>query len=806
MLISSSVMVYTAKENKSIVPMTNVMQNDEHFREIRRQIILTKRKIRLLEWSLLLLIGSCVYPLRVNCYFCPHHHHLFKFRRRKTHVTTPSLVTQEKISRREVYPHQMTASLFEEQQDVSEKKSDTFVEINNVTKNPSSYPYPTIEIEVGDNEFDNTNAMPIPYFATQEAKRTNGVQPKNGAYVNTDFYSRNQPSFYEIHSYFSRKRDDHRALEATTAQSDKAKTVNSTFPTIDKHPVSIKRRSIFARLFRRKNIENMEESDLKPSNTSAFVDSNGLRSIWKHRNARSAEEGIRREKTAISSARQLSSVLAKASGTIERTSRHYAARTLTGLLNALAEEADDLEVEVDARDDTPISSKQIDAVRIKFSRLGFKPLRMGGHDSPGQKLAVAPQLHENFQNLWRRRDDTWQVSHETIDHQYNSHDDMNLSADDAFDRIDVDKSGFLDKEELVQALSLAAISSNNGQMLESDSNLPIIKNLAADLFELYDINGDGVVDRKEYKNMVEDMATLRKAEEWREKRDEKTPNEEKNTDDNNDSWMSIAMRFGQESVNWVTSLIPKPASDASDASASPSEQLTPVEEFNRTHSAVLHEANISSDVSILKDAEKSDNSRSSKMLGSITFSDLKIDLRRLFFGAIPVIKHITPGGPLILEPFTTTITGSFNREDIMNSILLDAGLRRLVMRALRLRVGSLRDFIEGAVFKGRAWKTFGGEGGPKVEIPELTNVEFDENDKLIITGRAKVQTRPGSPVIDQTFKVRTSIGTRKDGRFIRLEEPEIALVIECPRSWERRYDGDILTMILIQNPFSHACP
>jgi hypothetical protein len=93
------------------------------------------------------------------------------------------------------------------------------------------------------------------------------------------------------------------------------------------------------------------------------------------------------------------------------------------------------------------------------------------------------------------------------------------------------------------------------------------------------------------------------------------------------------------------------------------------------------------------------------------------------------------------------------------------------------------------MFKGRSWKTFGDEtgGGPRVEIPELTNVEFDENDKLILTGRARVQTSPDAAVINQSFKFRTSIGTRKNGRFIRLEEPELALVIECPESWEKKF-------------------
>jgi Ca2+-binding EF-hand superfamily protein len=89
-------------------------------------------------------------------------------------------------------------------------------------------------------------------------------------------------------------------------------------------------------------------------------------------------------------------------------------------------------------------------------------------------------------------------------------DELGLSADEAFDRIDVDNSGFLDREELIQALTLAASTSNDKTLMledmENESNLPILEELASDLFELYDINGDGVVDRREYKTMVEDMA------------------------------------------------------------------------------------------------------------------------------------------------------------------------------------------------------------------------------------------------------------------------------------------------------------
>lgn len=174
-----------------------------------------------------------------------------------------------------------------------------------------------------------------------------------------------------------------------------------------------------------------------------------------------------------------------------------------------------------------------------------------------------------------------------------------------------------------------------------------------------------------------------------------------------------------------------------------------------------------------------------KTLGSITLSDLKIDLRRLIFGAVPILKHITPGGPLILEPFTTTVTGSFSREDMLNSFLLDAGLRRLVARALRRRVRSFRDLIDGAVFFGRSWKMTSASA-PVVEIPQIENIEFDDDNRLIITGRAQVQTRSDAPQIENAFKVRTRIGTRKGGRTIKLIEPELAFILECPESWEKK--------------------
>jgi hypothetical protein len=55
---------------------------------------------------------------------------------------------------------------------------------------------------------------------------------------------------------------------------------------------------------------------------------------------------------------------------------------------------------------------------------------------------------------------------------------------------------------------------------------------------------------------------------------------------------------------------------------------------------------------------------------------------------------------------------------------------------------------------------------------------------MIITGRARIQASPDAPIVTNTFKVRTKIGTRKNGHVIRLVEPELAFVFECPEALE----------------------
>jgi hypothetical protein len=489
-----------------------------------------------------------------------------------------------------------------------------------------------------------------------------------------------------------------------------------------------------------------------------FPDSASVRSAWRRRNARSAEEGIRREKTT-----QLSSLLAKA-GSIDPTiqqGRRYAARTITGLINALAEEVADLNVEVDARRSTPLWGKHVDAVKIKFSRLGFKPLRMGGLD------------------------DTLRLYDETFPHTAVNSFTRPLSdvpsADEAFAQIDIDNSGALDPDEIARALNLAANSASDDATAEDPNSLALLKDLATDLVQLYDFDGDGAVDRTEYQRMVEDMAALRAAQKAR---------QAEATEKESHGWLAPVKHFfggllsgsadkKDTEDGFLTDPARSTASPMFRASSGDLEVAEPIADSDADAKAIQK----TRDIVNLSDSPGMVDSMA-KALGSITLSDLKLDLRRLVFGAIPVLKHITPGGPLILEPFTATVNGSFNREDIMSSFLLDAGLRRLVARVLRIRVRSVRDLMDGAVFVGRSWNDK-SPTAPRVEVPELTNIEFDKQNRLIITGRARVCTNPGAPKINQAFKVRTKIGAGQDGRFIRLVEPELAFVLECPTSWEK---------------------
>jgi len=104
------------------------------------------------------------------------------------------------------------------------------------------------------------------------------------------------------------------------------------------------------------------------------------------------------------------------------------------------------------------------------------------------------------------------------------------------------------------------------------------------------------------------------------------------------------------------------------------------------------------------------------------------------FGLVPGLKKITPGGPLVLEPFTMTVNAQFSREDILRSTLLNTGLRLLVERVLKKRVRPIRDFVDGAVFYGRKWN-MASKAAPLTEVVELSDIEWTKDNKFIFTGR-----------------------------------------------------------------------
>jgi Ca2+-binding EF-hand superfamily protein len=401
----------------------------------------------------------------------------------------------------------------------------------------------------------------------------------------------------------------------------------------------------------------------------------------------------------------------------------FYSRTITGLLMALAEEAEGLEVSVDADESTPFWNKTFNSINIHFNRLGFRQLRFGGLDNVLNELEATLAPSEKFsfaRGLFKAGGKP-------------------TTADEAFDKIDIDNSGSLDEDELAQALKMAAILGGNKFGARSKE---MVADMASKLIRLYDTNGDGVVDREEYRVLVQDMTALRDAR-LREGLPQQTTASE--TDSKKQGWFRRRRREVSESSESID---------------------------NESDENII---DITDDENFWESLDHGE--------GSIVFKDMKLDLRRLLFGLIPGMKRILPGGPLILKPFTATVTASWTREDIMDSFLIDAGLRRLVSRALSRRVRGIRDLFDGAVFYGRTWKLF-EQNAPLVEVQKLEDVQFDLRDRLIITGRAKIKAAPDAPSIENGFKLRTKIGTRGNGRIIGLLRPEIAIFAECPKKLE----------------------
>ena len=124
-----------------------------------------------------------------------------------------------------------------------------------------------------------------------------------------------------------------------------------------------------------------------------------------------------------------------------------------GLMNALAEEIKDLDIDINLIPNTPIWRKEVKELCINFSQLGFKPLRMGGSDMSRFQTVVEPKDAGAAEP---------QLS-------------LLECADEAFNQIDVDNSGNLDREDIAQALSMIS---------ELETDKESIDDLAAELVDL----------------------------------------------------------------------------------------------------------------------------------------------------------------------------------------------------------------------------------------------------------------------------------------------------------------------------------
>lgn len=366
-----------------------------------------------------------------------------------------------------------------------------------------------------------------------------------------------------------------------------------------------------------------------------------IRNLWKRRHARSIEEGIRRERTEpITTEEQLTSVLGETTQSSlekdgsepkKRKEKRFAARTIAGLISALAEEATGLEVEVNARNDTPFWGKEIDDVQINFSRLGVNALRMGGLDealndvsqelSPSVKESMADSIEQEARKVYR-------------DVDFNELGSENVStraSDDIFDLIDVDNSGALDEEELTRALSIAS-----GLPTDSDNDKPseALSKLASRLVKIYDTNGDGVVDREEYKRLVKDMSAVRKSQKMKEKeREEKR--QERLERKGGFHPLKMVKSIGHTLQKWTA----KDRMHEDDSTQIVDEKVVQGENFlnalPKTNGSGIDFASAEdiSDETVIDTLSKGE--------GSIVFTDLKLDLRRLLFGAVPLVKHVS---------------------------------------------------------------------------------------------------------------------------------------------------------------------
>ena len=283
---------------------------------------------------------------------------------------------------------------------------------------------------------------------------------------------------------------------------------------------------------------------------------------------------------------------------------NFAARLISGLVMALAEEVEGLDVKVDADADTPLWNKTVHSIKIYFSRLGFRQLRMGGYVSSEFDPSSIMALENNALESSLLKSGSGGKSRRPT------------TASEAFDTIDVDKSGALDENELAQALKMAALIGGNKFVMRSKETL---SELASRLVRLYDADGNGVVDRDEYQALVQDMASLRQAR-IQEELEEQTK----------DNMVPLRRDRGVEKKIgvWISSLF----------SGNDDEILSPSNNNHQSKNTSV--GNV--DASII-DVTSSEEFWGSMDYGegSIVLEGLKLDLRRLFFGIIPGVKRVS---------------------------------------------------------------------------------------------------------------------------------------------------------------------
>ena len=357
--------------------------------------------------------------------------------------------------------------------------------------------------------------------------------------------------------------------------------------------------------------------------------------------------------------KQLSNLLQTVNRRNTKQMAGMTARTLTGLISAVADESEGLSVRMSAREDTPIWRKQIDTLSIEFNRLGFKPLSMGG---PDQQLAPSkPEPSTKPMALSTRNEkDAMAINEKVVTPNMpiqqsakvqTDDDDLcpvelledtmigGTCADTAFQAIDVDNSGALDKDEIADALVLATTSASKKASSISEGlagtvtdkeDMKVIKQLAKQLVDLYDANDDGVIDRMEYQSMVDDMAALRKVQKEQEEKEEEERLRQDPSNSDNSGWFSSAVTNVMRVGNVFNFTGGNNQSELDDEALA--QQLKEKEVVDISESTMADD--ILATVSVLQDTDTPEN------MGKIELEDMKIDLRQLVLGAMPGVKHV----------------------------------------------------------------------------------------------------------------------------------------------------------------------